>query len=144
MFKTSKLMKQKIEALARREGIDLTRVGAYMRFEMAPYQPMYVETIAPGLVAVAHTFVQYGDVMKDPEIVFSTTTVADAWCPVECTQHAVGSRAECAEVNESGCITGYRRRAYGSVMELVGMWARNIGTQGWLKGATCTRKEAGI
>lgn len=51
-----------------------------------PYQPLTIEVTPDGHIAVAHTFVQNGDVMRDPEIVFN----AMSWQPIEITQDPVG------------------------------------------------------
>jgi hypothetical protein len=138
----SKTFKKAIEQLARREGVDLALPGAYLLFDMDGFQRLRIEVLAPGIVAVAHTFVQNGDLMCDPEIVFSTTTV-EGWSPVECTQHPVGAYTVCAKVNERGEITHRNARAQRDILALVNVWARNLRAQRWLEDATCTRSKHG-
>jgi hypothetical protein len=138
----SKMFKRVIERLAAREGIDLWTVGSYAKFEMAGYQDLCLEVIGPGLIAVAHTFVQNGDLMFDPEIVFSMTT-GEGWAPVEITQHPVGNYQRVAEVGHHGQITHLNVRVQRSVSQFAGVWARDLQAQGWQHRATCARKEHG-
>ena len=52
----------------------LTGKYTYMRFssgEDSGYEPLYVERIGENTIAMAHTFVQNGDLMYDPEMTFS-------------------------------------------------------------------------
>lgn len=43
----------------------------YMRFERDGYEPLYVELIDKNTIAMAHTFVQNGDLCYDPEMVIT-------------------------------------------------------------------------
>lgn len=42
----------------------------YVRFESDTYEPLYIERLGENQLAMAHTFVQNGDLMYDPEVVF--------------------------------------------------------------------------
>jgi hypothetical protein len=77
-------------------------------------------------VAVAHSFVQNGDLMYDPEVVFAVGQT-EAWLAYEITQHPVGLyrnayRDNSLDVAEVRDING-----------LVSVWARNLSGQGWCK-----------
>lgn len=45
--------------------------NTYMRFEKEDYEPLYVELIDKNTVAMAHTFIQNGDLCYDPEMVIT-------------------------------------------------------------------------
>lgn len=52
----------------------LTGKYSYMRFssgEDSGYEPLYVERIGENIIAMAHTFVQNGNLMYDPEMTFT-------------------------------------------------------------------------
>jgi hypothetical protein len=81
-------------------------------------------------VAVAHTFVQNGDLMYDPEIVFAVGQT-EAWLAYEITQHPVGRyrnayRKDAADSSASLNIAEVR-----DINGLVSVWARNLSGQGW-------------
>ena len=68
----------------------------HRKYELEGYQPLSIEVLPPSMcpagvpaVAVAHTFVQNGDLMYDPEIVFAVGQT-EAWLAYEITQHPVG------------------------------------------------------
>ena len=42
----------------------------YMRFESEPFMPLTIEKIGSGRIAMAHHFIQNGDVMADPDMEF--------------------------------------------------------------------------
>ena len=59
---------------------------SYMRFESDIYQPLYIEKVAKDKIAIAHTFVQNGDLMLDPEIVFHISEDTKELLPFTYTQ----------------------------------------------------------
>jgi hypothetical protein len=105
----------------------------HRKYELEGYQPLSIEVLPPSMcpagvpaVAVAHSFVQNGDLMYDPEVVFAVGQT-EAWLAYEITQHPVGLyrnayRDNSLDVAEVRDING-----------LVSVWARNLSGQGWCK-----------
>jgi hypothetical protein len=70
-MKGSKLIAQTIRAVAAARGLDLSKVGSHARIDNPPYMPLCIEVIGPNLISIAHYGLQNGDLMADPEMVFS-------------------------------------------------------------------------
>lgn len=109
----------------------------YLKLEQDGYEPLVIEKITPddalkvGRVAIAHFFVQNGDVMYDPEIVFSYRADIDAchWVPIEITQSLTEVyRRKFFERDGKTYVDTRFDRAVG---ELVRVWAKNLRWQGW-------------
>jgi len=66
---------------------ELTNKG-YAKYESPPYMPLSVERIGTDTWAVSHTYVQNGDLMRDPEIVFKL--VNETIVPIEYRQDNLG------------------------------------------------------
>ena len=93
----------------------------YLRATVDGYMPLVIETTPFGEVSVMHYYVQNGDVMRDPEIVYN----AQNWRPVEITQNPVG-------------ITQRAKPGHYLVgaNQLSTIWARNLKDQGFLSKRT--------
>jgi hypothetical protein len=103
------------------------------KYQLEGYQPLSIEVLPPSMcpagvpaVAVAHTFIQNGDLMYDPEIVFAVGQ-PEAWLAYEITQHPVGAY-NCA-YRDGSLYPGVVKDING----LVSTWARNLASQGWAK-----------
>lgn len=62
----------------------------YVRFESDAYEPLYIERIAHNQIAIAHTYIQEGDVMLDPEITFLVDKDAKTLRPLTYEQSDMG------------------------------------------------------
>lgn len=129
------IMQIRIEGILKAHGL-LTRWRqgsiSYVKLTKKGYMPLVIERVttlaASGIVpavSVAHFFVQEGDVMYDPEIVFT----ADAWEATEITQHPVGMYR--AKYHRRGTLKLVDTRFRSQVQPLVRMWAGNLKEQGW-------------
>ena len=58
----------------------------YIRFESDGFEPLYIQRLWNGQLAMAHTFIQNGDTMLDPEIVFVVDSERQALYPVSYEQ----------------------------------------------------------
>jgi hypothetical protein len=107
--------------------------------------PLVVEFVGNGprgnaLVAVAHTYVQEGDVMYDPEMEFEVSNDLSTWLPVSYRQDNLGTRQEAVWVTD-------RRvqivpRLVRELSQFANGWDRNLRRQGFLaaaKGGDLTR-----
>lgn len=88
--------------------------------ESSALMPLIIEVVGSE-VAVSHTFIQMGDVMRDPEIVFDGKT----WVATEITQDPVGhyERVPKGQVNRG-------------IEELADAWAKNLKPYTFLEGAS--------
>lgn len=129
------IMQVRIEGILKAHGL-LTRWQngelSYVKLTKPGYMPLVIEKVttlaASGMVtavSVAHFFVQEGDVMFDPEIVFT----ADEWEATEITQHPVGMYR--AKYHRRGTLKLVDARFRSQVGPLVRMWASNLKEQGW-------------
>lgn len=76
----------------------------YIRFESDTYEPLYIERIGRNEIAIAHTYVQNGDLMYDPEIVFHLDPEKKALHPVSFQQSAPPIWQEVYQQDEAGRI----------------------------------------
>lgn len=96
----------------------------YVKFAKPAHDPLVIERHGNEVV-VGHYFVQNGDVMADPEIVFDYET----WSPVEITQHPVGLyRSKFIYRGEQRLVD---TRFDAAVSPLVKLWAGNLVHQKW-------------
>ena len=111
----SGLLEQFEEAIAQQAEFHLE-----VKAESTALMPLIIEVVGSD-VAVCHTFLQMGDVMRDPEIVFDGRT----WLAVEITQDPTGH---------------YERVPKGKVSrgieELADIWAGNLQAYTKEQGAT--------
>ena len=110
----------------------------HLKLKMDNYMPLVIEKVGPDRISICHYFVVNGDVMYDPEIVFSyRPDIPDCdWVPLEITQPT-------AYIFGRVC-GGYRAKFFTrdgremvdtsfahDIAELVQVWARNLRHQGW-------------
>ena len=62
----------------------------YLRFESKQYEPLVIEKIDTDKISIAHYYEQNGDLMRDPEIVFTVDAESSAIYPLEFTQDNLG------------------------------------------------------
>lgn len=125
-----------IAAIARACGVErqlqeLVATGRgefYLSLRNKGWEPMYIEAVGRHpygpQIAVAHWYMQNGDMMRDPEITFVATP--ERWTPVEVTQHPVGAYHSAFKGNDEIDV----RMAKG-FLSLANMWASNLIDQGW-------------
>jgi len=128
--KVCKAMQTIIEAIAKRHGLDLSTVGAHLRLEMPGYLPLCIEVVGERMISVAHFFLQAGDLLYDPEMVFYVQN--GAWIPLSITQAPVGVYREVLFLDDDGMPERYEPRMMRELASFSTMWARNITAQGWL------------
>jgi hypothetical protein len=130
----SKKMRQVIEAIATERGFDLSASHGYIKIDTVPnHDPLVISKAGPHLVHVYHYFLQNGDVMYDPEIVFYTNVLdGEGWIPVSITQSPMGVYRECTFFNESGEISAANLRLQREIADFANMWAGNIKAQGYI------------
>ena len=131
-MKTATLMQHTITGLAEKFEVDLTQPGAALQLELDGFMPLSLECIGPSQVAVCHFFMQEGDLMADPEIVFFTGY--KEWVPVEITQAPLGVWRRYAELcADASAISKLNPSGVAELADFANQWARNLREQGWLK-----------
>ena len=111
------------------------------------YMPLSVEHIGTSgeghkLVAIAHTGLQNGDVMFDPEMVFrfidwEGTQLAE---PISFRNDYVGLHQEVYRYNDEGKATHVDARLKAELKSFARLWFRNLKNQGFLS-AQATRQR---
>jgi hypothetical protein len=87
--------------------------------------PLVIEKIGENRISVAHYYVQYGDLMSDPEIVFHIE--GNEWIPVRYTEHP-----HIHDHNENGLY---------DVAKFAKQWSENLEKQGYVEAG---RKAASV
>ena len=100
----------------------------YVKFTQPNFDPLVIER-QDDRVIVGHYFLQNGDVMSDPEIVFDFAT----WDALELTQHPVGMYRSKFHFRDGVKYVDTRFDA--AVRPLVRLWANNLAQQGWTTAA---------
>lgn len=100
----------------------------YIKFTQPSFDPLVIERHGEQVV-VGHYFIQNGDVMADPEIVFDYAT----WTPLELTQHPMGVYR--SKFHYRGGVQYVDTRFDAAVRPLVQLWANNLVHQGWATAA---------
>lgn len=62
----------------------------YIRFESDVFEPLYIERISENEIAIAHTYVENGDLFLDPEVTFHIDEEHRRLYPLSYEQNAVG------------------------------------------------------
>ena len=137
-MKTCKRLQLVVETLCAKYAIDLKPVGAHLRLENDPFEPLVIERIAEHQVSVAHYFTQGGDAIADPDVVLFTGYAE--WVPISIQQPTVclmgcaldGYRVV-AEVSDDGArIARVYPDGQSEIASFCNTWARNLKAQGWL------------
>ncbi len=104
---------------------------------VAGYMPLSIERIGTSaegrsLIALAHTGIQNGDVMYDPEIVFHFHDSDDLQAaePVSFRNDYMGLNQEVYRFNDEGKATHVDVRLKAQLKSFAQMWFRNLEDQG--------------
>lgn len=98
------------------------------------FMAVHVDRFAKDHYAVAHRYVQNGDSMADPDMVFWRDPDGD-WQPVSFQQDSLGLYQEAMTFDENGHPNGVRRRLHRDLVSFANGWMQNIECQQKLKGA---------
>ncbi|MDR2462296.1 MAG: hypothetical protein LBD30_00750 [Verrucomicrobiales bacterium] len=102
-----------------------------VELERPPLHTLNIEVLPPvtnrfrvPAVAVAHTWISHGDLMRDPEIVFAVKP--EGWVPYEITQDPVGCYRNAFDADGH-----FDENISRDLLPLTKAWARNLVVQGW-------------
>lgn len=103
--------------------------------ENGPYMPLSAEVIGETengkLLAVSHTYVQNGDLMRDPEVVFLCGKDGNFY-PVEFRNDGLPTHNNAA-VWENNKLASYRPRMQADITAFANIFIRNLREQGFEK-----------
>ena len=99
------------------------------------FMPLSVEAVGTGprggpLVSVMHTYVQNGDLMRDPDLVAELVPPVNWWLPVSYQQDNLGVFQEAVLLDGDRLVT--HSRVVDSLKAFMAVWDRNIGAQGFV------------
>jgi hypothetical protein len=108
----------------------------YLKVENRPYMPLVIELLGEGprhypLVSVAHTYLQNGDVMYDPELVFEVCDEL-GWEPISFCNHGLGVYQEGVWRNDTGALV-MRPKLVLQLRVFARQWDYNLKAQGYLE-----------
>lgn len=110
-----------------------------VRVTVEGYMPLSVERIGASgdgrpLVAISHTAVQNGDLMRDPELVFELFELDDVTAaePITFRNDFVGALRDVYDYDDHGRRTHLRPRLKAELKDFASMWFRNLRAQGFL------------
>jgi len=121
-----------MKELFAKHGLAFNKVGAHLKIQDARknYMPLCIERIALDKVGVMHFYIQEGDVMRDPDIVFWTPK-AGGWYPLEFQLDRAALYVEIGTVENN--ILRYKPRPYNETVSFANFWASNLRDQGFLR-----------
>jgi len=138
-MKQSQQMQSIIEKLVAKHRVDVTADDAYLKLTLPYYMPLVIRNGGLHRVSVYHYFMQNGDVMPDPQIIFWVHQ--GQWYPIEVTQILGGHRSYARLSVDGTQALGVNQRAQADLASFAQMWAQNIQDQGWLEqGKGCRRR----
>lgn len=92
------------------------------------YMAVHVNNLGGSLFSVAHYFVQNGDMMADPDVVFFRGDDG-SWFPVETTMHALGYFRRFVVLDRHGMPERIDRAGQRDLATFCGTWLQNIKEQ---------------
>ena len=114
-----------------------TATDFHLRLKNEPWLALVVERHGDE-VSVTHYIEQNGDLLRDPEMVFSLHTVTAAmplfegWVPLTTEPGGFGRVYPTIKHDADGKLTGYYPRAMKDAYAFAALWARNLRSQGFV------------
>ena len=107
-----------------------------VRIRVDGYMPLSIEAIGTSadgnrLIAISHTGVQHGDLMRDPEMVFEVHAATATAEPLSFRNDYMGIMQEVYCYDDSGKKTHVNTRLKQELKSFARMWFRNLRDQGF-------------
>lgn len=133
-------------------GTKAIQEAGFIKLENPPYEPLSIEVIGEGFlrskgykvtctIAVSHTSVLNGDLMRDPEVTFDYYEEEGIFIPLTYRQDYIGKYSEAIYMNEAGEIRQHTAE-HRSLCSFVYTWQINLNQQGFTEAAK-QRAKAG-
>lgn len=136
VVKRNSLVARNYEALNRLAPGILNGDYEYLRFESAGFEPLTVEKVGNNLVSVMHSFVQNGDVMRDPDIVLLVDNKNKTVSAASYEMSAIGSYEEYIDFGSYEVVNSEGQK---STNRFFRDWMKNIEHQGYVLARGITR-----
>lgn len=113
--------------------------GSGFGVQVEGFMPLSIATLTPTLLSVYHFYLQNGDLMYDPEIVFFINDVPDRaapeWIPFSYTQSGLNVYREYITLKD-GKPHKWFPRGVADTKAFCVMWAENLKAQGFTSSVT--------
>ena len=110
-----------------------------LKIEVEGFMPLHVEIIGGGprgavLLSVMHTYLQNGDVMRDPDVEVEVVPGSDEeWLPVSYRQDNLGVFRQA--VSTEGGVVLFHHGLVADIKQFLVTWDRNLREQGFVEAA---------
>lgn len=118
-----------------------------VRITVDGYMPLSIEHIGQSaennrLIAISHTGIQNGDLMRDPEMVFEVHVATSAAEPLSFQNDYIGLFQEVYRLDDMGKKTHVNTKLKAELKSFARLWFRNLKDQGFLSATTKREKLA--
>lgn len=135
-MKASPTMKQVVQQLAEKYGLDLSRSSSFLRLDMPGYDSLVIAVAGPSQIAVTHCFEECDEWEIEREVVLFTG-FGDDWLPIEITQLATGWYAAAKLDAEGRHIVRINHCDQERLADYTERWAHRIIKQNWMEQSEC-------
>lgn len=110
--------------------------GGHFTFTSGDYMPLSIENLeytdahSHPVYGMMHSYIQNGDLMRDPDMTFSVNDEAGTVCPLTYQMDALGIYQEVFSRGEDGRMM-YAPRLLADLDDFLRIWSRNIHAQGF-------------
>ena len=109
-----------------------------LKVEVKGYMPLHVEVIGrrPGatLLSIMHTYVQNGDVMRDPDVEVEVVPGSEEWLPVSYRQDGLGIFQQA--VSMEGGVVLFHHGPVADIRRFLEMWTGTSAPPGLCRGGS--------
>jgi hypothetical protein len=114
-----------------------------LKIEVEGFLPLCVEAIGRGprgglLISIMHTYLQNGDVMRDPDVEVEVIPGMDDWLPVSYRQDNLGILRQA--VSTEGGVVLFHHGLVPDIKRFLEVWDRNLRGQGFVDAARRLRQ----
>ena len=116
-----------------------------IKIEVENFMPLHVEIIGRGssggvVLSVMHTFLQNGDVMRDPDVVIEIVADSGDWMPISYRQDSLGIFQE--PVWSEGGNVLFDHGLIADLRQFLNKWDANLKEQGFVAAAKLTASQS--
>jgi hypothetical protein len=127
-------MKEVIEAIGKKFGVDFSIVGTCLRLDMPHYDCLCIEKVDRYRIGIAHYYESGGYTIPEPYVLlFTKYQMEFGWIPIEITQSMTGNISYVVMTDDGNGIKRYDEKGQAGLAEFTEQWAQNILDQGWLE-----------
>jgi len=126
-------------------GLEKLEADGSWKIKSGSYMDLNIDFLGKGpnglpMVAIAHNYIQNGDVMADPDmqVEIGQGLKGLELFPVTFQNDGVGLFQRVYECDESGKVTGFRPKLKKQLRGFLRMWGANLRSQGFLRVAQAT------